>query len=161
MFLLLLLLVFDLFCFCFVNIFLSNQMLNLFKYLSFFLMFSMWFWCHQPDMAIHFLMRAGITCLRRVRKTDNNRIARAVGGTIVFRPEELRESDVGTGCGLFEVQKIGDEYFCYLVECKEPKAVTVLLRGGSKGACCAHHPATSTYISHIQHILPHLNECSL
>ena len=77
-------------------------------------------------------MKANITCLRRVRKTDNNRIARAVGGTIVFRPEELRESDVGVGCGLFEVQKIGDEYFCYMVQCKDPKAVTVLLRGGSK-----------------------------
>jgi T-complex protein 1 subunit gamma len=77
-------------------------------------------------------MKAGITCIRRVRKTDNNRIARATGATIVFRPEELRESDIGTGCGLFEVQKIGDEYFIYLVKCKEPKAVTVLLRGGSK-----------------------------
>ena len=84
------------------------------------------------DLAIHHLMKAGITCLRRVRKTDNNRIARAVGATIVFRPEELREEDVGTQCGLFEVTKIGDEYFCYMVECRDPKAVTILLRGGSK-----------------------------
>ncbi len=44
-----------------------------------------------------------------VRKSDNNRIALAVGATIVNRIEDLREADVGTGCGLFEVEKIGDE----------------------------------------------------
>jgi len=84
------------------------------------------------DLAQHFLMKAGISCLRRLRKTDNNRIARASGATICNRPEEVKESDVGTGCGLFEVVKIGDDYFTYFVQCKEPKAVTILLRGGSK-----------------------------
>lgn len=66
-----------------------------------------------------------------MRKSDNNRIARACGATIVNRTEELRESDVGTGCGLFEVKKLGDEYFAYVVNCKEPKACTILLRGRS------------------------------
>jgi len=49
------------------------------------------------------------TALRRVRKSDNNRIALAVGATIVNRIEDMRESDVGTECGLFHVEKIGDE----------------------------------------------------
>lgn len=40
---------------------------------------------------------------------DNNRIARAVGATIVNRVDDLQESDVGTKCGLFNVEKIGDE----------------------------------------------------
>lgn len=84
------------------------------------------------DLATHFLSRAGISAIRRVRKTDNNRIARAVGATIVNRVEELQESDVGTGAGLFEVVKIGDEFFSFIVECKEPKACTILLRGASK-----------------------------
>lgn len=84
------------------------------------------------DLAQHFLQKAGISVLRRLRKTDNNRIARATGATICSVPEEVKESDVGTGCGLFEVSKIGDEYFSYIVECKDPKACTVLLRGGSK-----------------------------
>ncbi|KAG0555658.1 hypothetical protein KC19_12G186100 [Ceratodon purpureus] len=84
------------------------------------------------DVASHYLSKAGISAIRRIRKTDNNRIARACGATIVNRPEELQESDVGTGCGLFEVKKIGDEYFSFIVECKEPKARTVLLRGPSK-----------------------------
>lgn len=50
-----------------------------------------------------------MTALRRVRKSDNNRIALAVGATIVNRVEDLRESDVGTKCGLFNVENIGDE----------------------------------------------------
>ena len=54
-------------------------------------------------------MKANITAIRRVRKTDNNRIARATGAVIVNRVEDLKESDVGTQCGLFEVRKIGDE----------------------------------------------------
>ena len=44
----------------------------------------------------------------------------------------MQESDVGTGAGLFEVNKIGEEYFSYIVNCKEPKACTILLRGASK-----------------------------
>ena len=84
------------------------------------------------DLAQHFFIKANITALRRVRKTDNNRIARATGATIVNRVEDLVESDVGTGCGLFEIEKIGDEYFSFLTRCKDPKACTVLLRGPSK-----------------------------
>jgi T-complex protein 1 subunit gamma len=70
--------------------------------------------------------------IRRIRKTDNNRIARISGATIANRPEELTENDVGTMCGLFEVRKIGDEYFTFMIECKQPKACTILLRGASK-----------------------------
>lgn len=84
------------------------------------------------DLAQHFFIKADITALRRVRKTDNNRIARATGATIVNRVEDLVESDIGTRCGLFEIEKIGDEYFSFLTGCKDPKACTVLLRGPSK-----------------------------
>ena len=48
------------------------------------------------------------------------------------RTDEIREEDVGTGCGLFEIRKIGDEYFTYLVDCKDPKACSIVLRGASK-----------------------------
>ena len=77
-------------------------------------------------------MKANITALRRVRKTDNNRIARATGATIVNRVDDIQESDIGTGCGLFEIEKIGDEYFTFIRKCKTPKACTILLRGPSK-----------------------------
>ncbi|KAG9290218.1 hypothetical protein G9A89_022194 [Geosiphon pyriformis] len=84
------------------------------------------------DLAQHYLLKANITAIRRVRKTDNNRIARAIGATIVNRVEDLKENDVGVGCGLFSVEKIGDEYFTFLTKCKNPKACTILLRGPSK-----------------------------
>jgi T-complex protein 1 subunit gamma len=84
------------------------------------------------DLAQHYLLKGNVTALRRVRKTDNNRIARATGATIVNRVDDLQESDVGTQCGLFEIEKIGDEYFTFLTKCKNPKACTILLRGPSK-----------------------------
>uniref|UniRef100_A0A6Q2X6S4 T-complex protein 1 subunit gamma n=1 Tax=Esox lucius TaxID=8010 RepID=A0A6Q2X6S4_ESOLU len=84
------------------------------------------------DLAQHYLMKANITAIRRVRKTDNNRISRACGAHIASRTEELREEDVGLGAGLFEIKKIGDEYFAFVTECKDPKACTILLRGASK-----------------------------
>jgi T-complex protein 1 subunit gamma len=84
------------------------------------------------DLAQHYLLKANITAIRRIRKTDNNRIARATGAVIVNRVEDLKEHDVGTKCGLFEVRKIADEYFTFLVECQDPKACTILLRGPSK-----------------------------
>ncbi|XDT45687.1 Chaperonins TCP-1 signature 3 [Nakaseomyces glabratus] len=84
------------------------------------------------DLAQHFLLKGGCSVLRRVKKTDNNRIARVTGATIVNRVEDLKESDVGTQCGIFKVELIGDEYFTFLDEAKDPKACTIMLRGGSK-----------------------------
>merc|ERR1719409_1308869 len=63
------------------------------------------------DLAQHFLLKGNCSVIRRVRKTDNNRIARVSGATIVNRAEELQDKDVGTRCGLFKVSKIGDEFF--------------------------------------------------
>merc|ERR1711994_1164536 len=84
------------------------------------------------DLAQHFLAKAGVTVIRRLRKSDNLRVARACGATIVNRTDEITEEDIGTGAGLFEVRKIGDEYFTFLEQCKDPKACTILLRGASK-----------------------------
>ena len=52
----------------------------------------------------------------------------------MHRSDELTESDVGKGCGLFEVRQIGDEYFAFVEDCEAPKACSVLLRGGSRDA---------------------------
>jgi len=97
---------------------------------------------HKPDLVItekgvsdlaqHFFVKNNVTALRRVRKTDNNRIARATGATIVNDVRAITAQDVGTQCGLFEIEKIGDEYFTFLTKCKDPHACTVMLRGPSK-----------------------------
>merc|ERR1719195_2544802 len=84
------------------------------------------------DLAQHFLAKAGVTVIRRLRKSDNLRVARACGATIVNRTDEITEEDIGKDCGLFEIRKIGDEYFTFLEQCKDPKACTILLRGASK-----------------------------
>jgi len=84
------------------------------------------------ELAAHYLLKGNCSVIRRLRKTDNNRISKVSGATVVNRPEELQESDVGLNCGLFEIRKIGDEFFAYFVECKEPKACSIILRGATK-----------------------------
>ena len=51
---------------------------------------------------------------------------------LTCRVEEIRDQDIGTKAGLFEVLKIGDEFYSFIVDCKDPKACTILLRGASK-----------------------------
>lgn len=84
------------------------------------------------DLAQHYFVQAGVTGLRRFRSGDAHRIARACGARIVHRTDEIQESDIGTGCGLFEVRQIADDYWVFLTECKDPKACTVVLRGPGK-----------------------------
>merc|ERR1719189_2861688 len=59
------------------------------------------------DLAQHFFNKAGITAIRRLRKSDNLRVARACGATIVNRTDEITEEDIGKDCGLFEIRKMG------------------------------------------------------
>merc|ERR1711871_1027912 len=84
------------------------------------------------DLAIHYLVKAGITAIRHIRKTDNNRLAKCTGATIVNKVDEIQEADIGTQRGLFECKKIGDEWWSYFVECQDPKACTILVRGGTR-----------------------------
>ncbi|KAJ8457680.1 hypothetical protein ONZ45_g18216 [Pleurotus djamor] len=91
------------------------------------------------DLAQGIMDKHNVSAIRRVRKSDNNRIALAVGATIVNRIEDLRDSDVGTKCGLFNIEKsvmsecqLPSVYFTFLTECNNPKACTILLRGPSK-----------------------------
>ena len=71
------------------------------------------------DLCQHYLVKAGISAIRRIRKTDNNRIARF--GCRYRQPSEDYRADIGTDAGLFEVRKIGDEYFTFIEECKSPR----------------------------------------
>jgi T-complex protein 1 subunit gamma len=85
------------------------------------------------------LAAAGISAVRRTKKSDNNRISRATGATIVNDTSDLKEDDVGTGCGLFEIRKIGDEYVEDAVPRSTPSCFidlfryyTIILRGANK-----------------------------
>merc|ERR1712039_27226 len=68
------------------------------------------------DLAQHFLLKANISVIRRIRKTDNNRIARVTGASICNRTEELTPEMVGSRCRKFAIKRIGDEYFTFMTQ---------------------------------------------
>ncbi|KAL6946892.1 T-complex protein 1 subunit gamma [Hanseniaspora vineae] len=84
------------------------------------------------DLAQHYLLKGGCSVLRRVKKSDNNRLSKVTGAQIVNRIEDLKESDIGTNCKEFKIELIGDEYFTFLHKSTNPQACTIILRGGSK-----------------------------
>jgi thermosome len=83
------------------------------------------------DMAQHFLAKAGIYAVRRVKRSDLESLARATGGKIVTSLKDLSKDDLGAA-GIVEEQTIGDEQMTYVKECKNAKAVTFLVRGGTQ-----------------------------
>ena len=80
------------------------------------------------DLATHYLQNVNVSVIRPLTKKDNNLLAKVIGAVIVNRLEELQESDVGTKCVLFEIKKIGDEYYSYFIKCKEPKQSNIIKR---------------------------------
>ncbi len=83
------------------------------------------------DIAQHFLAKNQIYAARRVKKSDMEALARATGARIVTNLDDLSTRDLGRAGMVFE-QKVGDEEMTYITGCKNPKAVTVLARGGTE-----------------------------
>ncbi len=83
------------------------------------------------DIAQHYLAKAGIYAARRVKKSDMDKLARATGAKVLTSLKEINDSDLGKA-GLVEEKKIGDEAMTYVTECHNPKAVSVILRGGTE-----------------------------
>jgi thermosome len=83
------------------------------------------------DLAQHFLAKAGIYTIRRVKKSDMEKLARASGARIVTSIHDLGEKDLGKA-GLVEERKIGDEKMTFVEECENPKSVSIILRGGTE-----------------------------
>ncbi len=83
------------------------------------------------DMAQHFLAKAGIVAARRVKKSDMEKLAKATGAKIVSDIKNILPTDLGYA-GIVEEKKIGGEEMLYIRKCKNPKAVTIMIRGGSE-----------------------------
>ena len=83
------------------------------------------------DMAQHFLSRKGIIAIRRAKKSDMEKLARATGGKIVSSINALSSSDLGFAA-LVEERKTGDDKMTYVEGCKNPKSLTLLVRGGTQ-----------------------------
>ncbi len=83
------------------------------------------------DMAQHFLAKKGIYAVRRANKSDMDALARATGAKVVTSLDDLSKNDLGNA-GVVEEVKVGDEQMTYVKECKNPKSVTILVRGGTE-----------------------------
>lgn len=83
------------------------------------------------DLAQHYLAKKGIFAVRRVKKSDMKKLARATGGSIVSNLQDLSEEDLGHA-GLVEEKRVGDDEMVFITECENPKAVTLFLRGGTE-----------------------------
>ncbi len=83
------------------------------------------------DIAQHYLAKKGILAARRVKKSDMEKLAKATGARIVTNVKDLSEKDLGYA-KLVEEKKIAGESMIFVRECKDPKAVSILIRGGTE-----------------------------
>lgn len=83
------------------------------------------------DLAQHYLAKAGIVAIRRAKKSDMEKLAKATGGRIVTNLDDLSEEQLGQA-GLVEEVRIGDDKLTFVRECKEPRALTIMIRGGTE-----------------------------
>ncbi|MEM2319989.1 MAG: thermosome subunit beta, partial [Candidatus Bathyarchaeia archaeon] len=83
------------------------------------------------DMAQHFLARKGILAVRRIKKSDMEKLARATGGKLITNLDDMSPADLGYA-SLVEERKIGDDKMTFVEGCKNPKAVTILIRGATE-----------------------------
>ena len=83
------------------------------------------------DMAQHFLSKAGIMAVRRVKKSDIEKLAKATGGMIFTNLDDITTEKLGWA-GLVEERKIMNDSWIFIEECKDPKSVVILIRGGTE-----------------------------
>jgi thermosome len=83
------------------------------------------------DIAQHYLAKAGILAVRRVKQSDMEKISKATGARVVNSLEELSPDDLGSS-KVVEERKIEDDKFVFIEGCTHAKSVTILVRGGNE-----------------------------
>ncbi len=83
------------------------------------------------DLAQHYLAKKGILAARRVKKSDMEKLAKATGGKIVSTLDEISGDDLGFA-GIVEEKKLAGEEMIFIRECKDPRAVSILVRGSTE-----------------------------
>nr|WP_231844877.1 thermosome subunit alpha [Methanocella arvoryzae] len=83
------------------------------------------------DLVQHYLAKAGIMAARRVKESDLKLLAKATGAKVSTSIDELSKDDLGAA-GLVEERKIGDENMIFVEKCKNPKAVSFILKGSTE-----------------------------
>ncbi|HJJ42791.1 MAG TPA: thermosome subunit alpha [Methanocorpusculum sp.] len=82
------------------------------------------------DIAQHYLSKAGIFAIRRVKKSDMEKLARATGGSLISSIDAISADELGIA-GIVEERKIGGEEMVFVEKCKNPKAVSIIIKGGT------------------------------
>ena len=83
------------------------------------------------DVAQHYLAKSNVLSVRRVKESDMTKLSRATGARIVNNLEDLSSKDLGSA-DLAEERKVETDKWVFIEGCKHPKAVTILIRGGSQ-----------------------------
>ncbi|MFZ0892800.1 MAG: thermosome subunit beta [Thermoplasmata archaeon] len=83
------------------------------------------------DVVLHYLAKAGIYAVKQVKESDMQKLARATGGKIVNGIKELTSADLGSA-NQVEERKVGDDDMTFVTGCKNPRSVSILIRGGSE-----------------------------
>ena len=83
------------------------------------------------DMAQYYLAKAGIMAVRRIKESDITKLAKATGARVVTNINELSEKDLGHA-NLVDERQVESDKWVFIEGCKNPKAVTILARGGSQ-----------------------------
>ena len=84
------------------------------------------------DIAQHYLAKAGVFAVRRVKKSDMEKLARATGGSIISSIDAISKKELGIA-GLVEERKVGSgEEMTFVEKCKNPKAVSIIIKGGTE-----------------------------
>ena len=82
------------------------------------------------DVALHYLAKAGILAVRRVKKSDSENLARATGANLATSVDAISAKDLGSA-GMVEEKKVSGDEMIYVSKCKNPKAVSIIVRGGT------------------------------
>jgi len=83
------------------------------------------------DIAQHYMAKYGIYAVRRVKKSDMTKLAKATGAKIITNLDDLTPEDLGYA-EIVEERKIGEDNMTFVRGCKNPKSVSILIRGGTE-----------------------------
>jgi len=83
------------------------------------------------DIIQHYLSKEGMLAVRRIKESDMTKLAKATGGRIVGRVDDLNDAELGLAANV-EERRVEEDNWVFIEGCKNPKAISILLRGGTQ-----------------------------
>ena len=104
------------------------------------------------DIAQHYLAKAGILAIRRVKSSDMDKLARATGAPVVSSIDAISAKELGYA-GLVEQRKVSGEEMIFVEDCKNPKAISIIIRGGTEHVVAEYDRAIEDAIRVVSAVL--------